>query len=326
VQQPANQSVAAGAMASFTVIASGAAPLSYQWQKSSLGEPPFINLGNGGHYSGCTTPTLIITGADTNDVASYRCAVTNAYGYANSGAATLAVLVPNSCISINNPNFESGFALAGGGYIANGWTEWEAEAGVVIGYDEGAIVHGGAHAQRIRVSSTGATSGGVYQRVPVTAGNVYLVSGWMYADDSLTSCYLGVDPAGGTDVNSGVTWCAASTNMAWEQRTWGGVATSDYLTVYLKVASPDSVKRNGYFDDVGPSSAAGSQQLDVQGDGTNLTLNWPECPAAHLEHANSLTLPMNWTTVTNQVSIANGQKSVTLAPTQSAGFYRLVLE
>ena len=37
-------------------------------------------------------------------------------------------------------------ALTGGGYNATNWTEWETDAGVILGYDETGIIHGGAHA------------------------------------------------------------------------------------------------------------------------------------------------------------------------------------
>jgi hypothetical protein len=231
-----------------------------------------------------------------------------------------------ACISILNSDFESGFNLVGGGYIATNWTEWETAAGVVIGYDETGIVHGGAHAQRIRVSSTSATSGGVYQRIPVTAGALYSVSVWIYADTALTSCYFGVDPAGGTNAESGVVWSTATTNVAWVQKTWVGTATANYITVFYKVATPDSVKRNGYFDDATPAGSGGTLQLTAQRNGTDLTLLWPECPAAHLERAETLTSPVSWTTATNQVTTGGGQKSVTLTPTANAGYFRLVLE
>jgi hypothetical protein len=252
--------------------------------------------------------------------------VTNAYGSANSSPATLTVITPNPCIGTLNPGFEEGFLVAGGGYIATNWTEWESSPGVVVGYDETGIVHGGAHSQRIRVSSTGATSGGVYQRVPVTAGNAYAVSVWIYADTALTSCYLGVDPAGGTNTNSGVEWSSATTNVAWVQKTWTGSATANYLTVFYKVATPDSVKRNGYFDDATPAGSGGTLHLTAQRNGAALTLSWPECPAAHLERANALTAPIGWATATNQVTTGGGQKSVTLTPTASAGYFRLVVE
>jgi hypothetical protein len=326
-QQPSDQNVAAGGTANFTIVASGTSPLSYQWQKSfSLQPLAFSPLTNGGHYSGVTTDTLTITGADSNDVASYRCAVTNAYGVTNSSAAALTLITPNACLGILNSDFESGFSLAGGGYIGNGWTEWEATTGVIIGYDETSIVHGGAHSQRIRISSPGANSGGVYQRVPATPGSAYSVSVWMYADDALTVCSLGVDPAGGTDPNSGVTWSSGSSSAAWVQKTWTGNATANYLTVYYRVSSPDNVKRNGYFDDGTPGASSGSLQLQAAGTGNALTLIWPECPNSRLEQAGSLTAPANWTTVTNQVSVIAGHKSVTLTPTESAAFFRLAAE
>lgn len=84
-QQPSAQNVCPGANASFSVTASGDGTLSYQWQKDQ------VNLSNGGHYSGCTTASLSITGADTNDAANYRCVVTNAGGSATSNAAALTL-------------------------------------------------------------------------------------------------------------------------------------------------------------------------------------------------------------------------------------------
>jgi len=84
-QQPSPQTVAVGGTAVFTVVASGDAPLTYQWQKNGT------NLSNGGHYSGVTTATLTISNADSTDAADYRCIVTNAYGTATSDAAALTL-------------------------------------------------------------------------------------------------------------------------------------------------------------------------------------------------------------------------------------------
>jgi hypothetical protein len=310
-----------GGTANFTVAASGSGTLYYQWQKSNS------NLSNGGHYSGSTTPTLTISNADTNDAANYRCVVTNSFGTTNSLAGSLTVTqAAFACCAILNSDFESGFLLAGGGYIATNWTEWEASPGVTTGYDETGIVHGGAHAQRVRISSANATSGGVYQRIPVTSGSLCSVSVWIYADTALTSCYLGVDPAGGTNANSGVTWTSATTNVAWVQKTWTGTAADNYITVFYKVATPDNVKRNGYFDDAQPGGLNAPPQLLGQRNGDGLTLTWSECPSAHLERAGSLMSPVSWITVTNQASVGGGQKSVTLTLTGSTGYFRLVLE
>lgn len=86
-QQPADQSIAADANASFSVEATGTAPLAYQWRKN--GRP----LADGGHYSGAATPILAIAGADLADVAQYSCVVSNPYGSATSSQARLNITV-----------------------------------------------------------------------------------------------------------------------------------------------------------------------------------------------------------------------------------------
>ena len=85
-QQPANQFIGPGGSASFTVLASGSSPLSYSWQKNGASLP------DGGHYSGSATATLTVSNADSNDAASYRCIVTNAYGSATSSPAMLTLI------------------------------------------------------------------------------------------------------------------------------------------------------------------------------------------------------------------------------------------
>jgi hypothetical protein len=315
-QQPASRTNAVGSVATFSIQAAGAPAPDYQWQKNEA------NLSDGGHYSGCTNATLTITGADNGDAASYRCLVTNIFGSATSSPATLTV-EDATCLAIGNSDFENGFSLAGGGYIANDWTEWEAAPGVTIGYDETAITHGGMHSQRIRVWGTNSTSGGVYQRLPMTVGQPYTVSVWVYAGDDLSACSLGVDPAGGTNATSGVIWSSATTNVSWVQKTLTGTATADHLTVFYKVASSDSNKRNGYFDDASPAGEAAPLQLLAQLNGNTLTLTWPQCPGARLERTESLAAPVSWTTDTNQVSTLGGRKSVTLSPQGGTACFRL---
>jgi hypothetical protein len=101
---------------------------------------------------------------------------------------------------------------------------------------------------------------------------------------------------------------------------------ASFSTVYLKVTSSDSNPRTGYFDDASPAMPTEAPQLVAQSDGHTLTLTWAECPNARLERTYSLTMPISWATATNQVSFVGGQKLVTLAPTGSASFFRLVLE
>ena len=81
--QPASQTVTAGQTASFTVTATGAATLTYQWQKN--GTP--ISAATSASY---TTPA---TSASDNG-ALFTVTVTNATGNVTSNAATLTVNVP----------------------------------------------------------------------------------------------------------------------------------------------------------------------------------------------------------------------------------------
>ena len=77
---PANQSVTAGANVSFTVTASGSAPLAYQWRL------------NGANIAGATSATLTLSAVTIGQSGgSYSCVVTNAAGSATSSAATLTV-------------------------------------------------------------------------------------------------------------------------------------------------------------------------------------------------------------------------------------------
>jgi len=88
-QQPGAQFVPVGQNAAFSVAADGTSPLGYRWQKN------LANLADGGHYSGCATAVLLVTAADSSDVASYRCVVTNAFGSVTSSPAALMLVTNN---------------------------------------------------------------------------------------------------------------------------------------------------------------------------------------------------------------------------------------
>ncbi len=78
--QPANATVNAGSTASFSVTASGTAPLSYQWQK------------NGANISGATSASYTTPATVAGDSGStFRAIVTNSAGSATSNNATLTV-------------------------------------------------------------------------------------------------------------------------------------------------------------------------------------------------------------------------------------------
>lgn len=80
--QPQSQTVLAGSSVTFTVSASGTAPLSYQWKK------------NNQDIAGGTTATLSLSNVSVNDAGSYAVLVSNSAGSALSQSATLTVNVP----------------------------------------------------------------------------------------------------------------------------------------------------------------------------------------------------------------------------------------
>ena len=90
--QPVSRTVTAGQSASFTVAASGTAPLSYQWQKDSA------------NLAGATSATLTLNSVTSANAGSYRAVVSNSAGSATSSAATLAVNpAPALSISLASP-------------------------------------------------------------------------------------------------------------------------------------------------------------------------------------------------------------------------------
>src|SRR5436305_978809 len=78
--QPANQTVTAGQMATFTVVAAGTAPLTYQWKK------------NGTAISGATSSSYTTPATTSSDNGSqFTVVASNTVGSVTSSAVTLTV-------------------------------------------------------------------------------------------------------------------------------------------------------------------------------------------------------------------------------------------
>jgi pectate lyase len=104
--QPASLVVLAGSAASFTAVAGGTAPISYQWNK------------NGTPIPGATSSTLNLSNVQTTDDGSYTLTATNSVGGTNSNPAQLTVTT--STPLVNSAYNLTGFAQSttGGGVIA----------------------------------------------------------------------------------------------------------------------------------------------------------------------------------------------------------------
>jgi hypothetical protein len=84
-----NKAVTAGQTATFTVVASGTAPLSYQWQKG------------GTAISGATAASYTTPATSTSDSGSqFKVVVTNSAGSVTSNAATLTVNAVTSSVDV----------------------------------------------------------------------------------------------------------------------------------------------------------------------------------------------------------------------------------
>lgn len=85
--QPQSSAINVGSSASFNVIASGKAPLTYQWYL------------NGTAIGGATTSTYTVTGATINSAGTYMVKLTNPDGAVSSQGASLTVIAPPTIIT-----------------------------------------------------------------------------------------------------------------------------------------------------------------------------------------------------------------------------------
>ena len=97
--QPASQTVLAGANVTFTIGASGATPLSYQWRF------------NGGNLSGATLSSYTKNSVQLTNAGSFSVVVTNLYGSTNSANAVLTVHAAPA-ITVQPANTITGLGLS----------------------------------------------------------------------------------------------------------------------------------------------------------------------------------------------------------------------
>jgi hypothetical protein len=242
-QHPSDESVAPGGTASFTVVATGTPPLSYEWQKNQA------DLANEGHYSGVTTPALTITEADGSDVASYRCVVSDAFGSATSNAAALTL---QSCLpsaGLENGDFENWPS----GLVAPGWTGAYSETVANQFVKSTAIVRPGSTcAQGVKARDAIGAWAHVYQAFDTAVGDALTVLAYAYP----TATSTGVNPQIGVNTSSARPNAWLRTLTSFPRDTWctlGPVAfnaTGATTYLFLDVKRVGAVDTTTYWDDV----------------------------------------------------------------------------
>ncbi len=228
-QHPSSTVASVGDNVSFTVAASGTAPLSYQWQKD------LVNLSDGNGISGSTTATLQITDVQTSDAGGYRCVVTNAYGSATSNTATLTVS-SESCgsPSLTNGDFEGGNTSG----IGTAWTGYQrAPNPTTVWTIQTASPPTGGGLQYQQIANTSADGGGgVRQDVTGCAvGATYIVAGWMRTNSASATCTVKCSPTASTNwaTAQNLTPAQTTTSSTWVPFSGTIAATGTSMTIWL---------------------------------------------------------------------------------------------
>ncbi|MCX8091560.1 MAG: immunoglobulin domain-containing protein, partial [Verrucomicrobiae bacterium] len=99
VTHPRSTNVLVGSTVTFSVVAGGTEPLSYQWRF------------NGTNLPGATAPTLTLTNVQFSQAGAYSVLVTNALGSALSSNATLTLSFPTAVVRIASTNIMAGRAI-----------------------------------------------------------------------------------------------------------------------------------------------------------------------------------------------------------------------
>jgi glucose/arabinose dehydrogenase len=163
-QQPANRTVSVGQSATFTVAVSGAAPLSYQWQR------------NGGAISGATGASYTLASATLGDTnAQFRCIVSNSFGTVTSNAALLTVIANTLPVpTILTP--AAGTLYTAGTSIGYSGSATDAEDGSLAAsrFTWEVVFHHDTHTHPVLAPTSGATSGSfIVPATGETSANVW---------------------------------------------------------------------------------------------------------------------------------------------------------
>ena len=111
---PQNRTDSVGSTATFSVTATGAAQLTYQWSKDST------NLVDTGAISGATTSILTINNVQLTNAGSYAVLVTNVYGNMSTGAV-LTVTLSSPVTDFNYTTNNDGSISITGYQGSGGW-------------------------------------------------------------------------------------------------------------------------------------------------------------------------------------------------------------
>jgi hypothetical protein len=183
---PANQTKVVGQTATFTVVASGATALSYQWKTNG------VDLVNGGSISGATSPTLTITNVQKADAGTYTVAVSDVAGSLDASATLTVKTAAEAANSLDNAGFETGayspWLTFNGGGLRTTNDLYAFDPNFPVNVYEGNYVS---------LVTDGGEYDGAYQDIAASPGQIFTADGWFYVSSHEgvfgdTTCWLEV--------------------------------------------------------------------------------------------------------------------------------------
>ena len=282
--QPTNQTVTVGQAATFSVAASGTAPLSYQWQK------------NGANISGATSSSYTTPATTTADSGSiFQVVVSNSAGSITSSSATLTVnlaaVAPTITTQPTNQTVTVGqaatFSVAASGTAPLSY-QWQ---------KNGANISGATSSSYTTPATTTADSGSIFQVVVSnSAGSITSSSATLTVNLAAVAPTITTQPTNQTvTVGQAATFSVAASGTAPLSYQWqknganiSGATSSSYTTPATTTTDSGSIFQ------VVVSNSAGS----ITSSSATLTVNLDTTPPTV-----SITSPTSGATVSGTITV-----------------------
>ncbi len=323
--EPASQTVTVGANVTFTVAATGTAPLAYQWQKNTV------------NITGATNDTLALNAVTAGDAGSYVVVVSNAAGSVPSTAATLTVNPAAVAPAITTEPASQTVTVGANVTFTVAAT---GTAPLTYQWQKNTVNITGATNDTLTLNAVTAGDAGSYVVVVSNAaGSVPSTAATLTVNPAAVAPAITTEPASQTvTVGANVTFTVAATGTApltyqWQKNTVNITgATNDTLTLNAVTAGDAGSYVVVVSNAVGsvPSTAATLTinatpiTLLVSRTDVNTTLiSWDVSLAGFVLQENSDLNTTNWLAVTNTVVVANGTNQVSVTPLINNRFYRL---